>query len=175
MHTETLIVELKHPYIPGFLAFREIPPLLQLLKSVKASKPEIYPQVVFVDGNGLLHPRKFGLACHLGVTAEIPTIGVAKNLLHLPDLKFDKQAIGKKFQPSIPNSHVPIYSHSGLQYGVAFRGPEPSTKPIFISVGHRIGLNDAITLVSACCKFRIPEPVRQADVISRELVRQYPG
>eukprot|EP00267_Zea_mays_P042896 XP_020394931.1 endonuclease V isoform X3 [Zea mays] len=80
VHEEFNVVRLQVPYIPGFLAFREAPVLLGLLEKLKINAPHFCPQLLMVDGNGLLHPRAgFGLACHLGVLADIPTIGVGKN------------------------------------------------------------------------------------------------
>ncbi len=78
-------VKLRLPYIAGFLAFREVTPLLDLLQTLKQENPDIFPQVVIVDGNGTLHPRRFGLASHLGVLANVPTIGVGKNFLQIND------------------------------------------------------------------------------------------
>ncbi|OEL23299.1 Endonuclease V [Dichanthelium oligosanthes] len=81
VHEEFDVVQLQVPYIPGFLAFREAPILLGLLEKVKDNARHFYPQLLMVDGNGLLHPRAgFGLACHLGVLADLPTIGVGKNV-----------------------------------------------------------------------------------------------
>ncbi|XVF10530.1 hypothetical protein REPUB_Repub07fG0190400 [Reevesia pubescens] len=74
------------PYVPGFLAFREAPILVHLLEKMKNNASPFYPQVVMVDGNGLLHPRGFGLASHLGVLVNIPTIGIGKNLHHVDGL-----------------------------------------------------------------------------------------
>ncbi|KXG20548.1 hypothetical protein SORBI_3010G219400 [Sorghum bicolor] len=84
VHEEFNVVRLQVPYIPGFLAFREAPVLLGLLEKVKINAPHFYPQLLMVDGNGLLHPRGFGLACHLGVLADVPTIGVGKNRRLMP-------------------------------------------------------------------------------------------
>ena len=80
------IVHLTLPYIPGFLAFRESPVLLELIQKLMKEHPEVAPDVIMVDGNGILHPRGFGLASHIGVLANIPTIGVAKNLYHVDGL-----------------------------------------------------------------------------------------
>ncbi|CAG8809229.1 34752_t:CDS:2, partial [Racocetra persica] len=79
------MVKLKLPYIAGFLAFREVTPLQELLQNLRQTNPNIFPQIVIVDGNGILHPRKFGLASHLGVLADVPTIGVGKNFLQIDD------------------------------------------------------------------------------------------
>ncbi|XP_020550713.1 endonuclease V isoform X8 [Sesamum indicum] len=81
VHEDSSIIKLRIPYVPGFLAFREAPVLLELLKKMETTSPTLYPQVLMVDGNGLLHPRGFGLACHLGVLADLPTIGIGKNLV----------------------------------------------------------------------------------------------
>lgn len=72
------MVKLTQPYIPGFLAFREVPHLLVLLQKLRKNRPDLVPGVIFMDGNGVLHPRGCGVACHFGVVADIPTLGVAK-------------------------------------------------------------------------------------------------
>ncbi|XP_030945318.1 endonuclease V-like isoform X3 [Quercus lobata] len=128
------LVTLTVPYVPGFLAFREAPVLLELLERMKKNASPFYPQVLMVDGNGILHPRGFGLACHLGVLADLPTIGIGKN---------------------------------------AMRSTKGSLKPIFISVGHCVSLDTAITIVKMTCKYRVPEPTRQADIRSREYLRKH--
>lgn len=128
------VVTLHIPYVPGFLAFREAPILLQLLEKMRTSDHPFYPQMLMVDGNGILHPRGFGLACHLGVLANLPTIGIGKNAMQ---------------------------SNPG------------SLKPIYISVGHRISLDTAVKIARMTCKFRIPEPIRQADIRSRDYLRKH--
>lgn len=81
------MVRLTAPYIPGFLAFRECEFLVALLDELRGSRPDLVPQLLFVDGNGVLHPRGFGLAAHLGVLAGIPSIGIGKNLLCVDGLE----------------------------------------------------------------------------------------
>ncbi|XP_018675379.2 uncharacterized protein LOC135582072 isoform X7 [Musa acuminata AAA Group] len=122
VHEEFEVTRLQVPYVPGFLAFREAPMLLGLLNKMKANAHPFYPQLLMVDGNGLLHPRGLGLACHLGILANLPTIGIGKN---------------------------------------AMRSILGSSKPIYVSIGHRISLDSAISIVKTCCKYRIPEPIRQ--------------
>ena len=78
VHTSSVVCHMQEPYIPGFLAFREVPHLLSCFRELQEG---FWPQVILVDGNGVLHPRGFGLASHLGVLLDLPTIGVAKNLL----------------------------------------------------------------------------------------------
>jgi len=80
------IVELDSPYIPGFLAFREIPHLVKLIDKLKKTKPEYTPQVILVDGNGILHQNACGLASHLGVIVDIPTIGCGKTIFYVDGL-----------------------------------------------------------------------------------------
>ena len=75
------------PYIPGFLAFREVGFLMDRLEEVKNEKPELMPQVILVDGNGILHPRGLGLASHLGILSDIPSVGIAKKLFHVDGLE----------------------------------------------------------------------------------------
>ncbi|RHZ61727.1 hypothetical protein Glove_346g34 [Diversispora epigaea] len=139
------MIKLKLPYIAGYLAFREVDPLLELLDLLKQNNPFIYPQIIFVDGNGTLHPRRFGLACHLGVLANIPTIG---------------------------GDYYFLQGDSGIIWGAAVRSLESTTNPIYVSVGHRVCLETALRLVLKCCHFRIPEPTRQADIRSREFIRK---
>ncbi|CAG8474422.1 7876_t:CDS:2 [Dentiscutata erythropus] len=168
------MVKLKLPYIAGFLAFREVTPLLELLQNLQQNNPNIFPQVVIVDGNGILHPRKFGLASHLGVLANVPTIGVGKNFLQIDDgdqltMSYVKKAVKEKL-----NKGGDVYFLRGVSdttYGAAVRSLENTTNPIYVSIGHRICLETAIQLVIKCCRYRIPEPTRQADVRSRKFVK----
>ncbi|CAN1217736.1 Endonuclease V [Linum perenne] len=135
VYEDFCFVDIRVPYAPGFLAFREAPVCLQLLEKMKKSdSSSLYPQLLMVDGNGLLHPRGFGSACQVGVLADLPTIGIGKN---------------------------------------AMRPSAGAVKPIFISVGHRISLETAVKIVKISCKFRVPEPVRQADIRSREHLKNH--
>lgn len=72
--------DIVHPYVPGFLAFREVDPLVKLIKELEKNNSSLLPQVILVDGNGILHVKRFGLACHLGVLVDIPTIGCSKSV-----------------------------------------------------------------------------------------------
>ncbi|XP_027081072.1 uncharacterized protein [Coffea arabica] len=90
VYEDSSLVKLDVPYVPGFLAFREAPVLLELLEKMKKSAHPFYPQLLMVDGNGILHPRGFGLACHLGVLADLPTVGIGKNLHHVDGLTLAK-------------------------------------------------------------------------------------
>ncbi|GAB4854083.1 hypothetical protein Ancab_022665 [Ancistrocladus abbreviatus] len=166
------VVRLQIPYIPGFLAFREAPILLGLLKKMKEDTHPFYPQLLMVDGNGLLHPRGFGLACHLGVLADIPTIGVGKNLHHVDGLS--QLRVRELLKDAACKEVVDLIGNSGHTLGVAVKSTIGVLKPIFISVGHRISLATAIKVVKLTCKYRVPEPIRQADIRSRDYLRRYP-
>ncbi|KAJ4707627.1 endonuclease V family protein [Melia azedarach] len=167
------ILRLQVPYFPGFLAFREVPVLLRLLEDIKNKANHFYPQVLMVDGNGLLHPRGFGLACHIGVLANLPTIGIGKNL-HCVD-GLTHSGVRKLFDVK-ENSDADIITligSSGSVWGVAMRSTPNTLKPIFVSIGHRISLNTTVEIAKMSCKFRVPEPIRQADIKSRDYLQMH--
>ncbi|GLT59569.1 hypothetical protein SLA2020_323810 [Shorea laevis] len=161
-------VNLQVPYVPGFLAFREAPVLLQLLDNMKKTDSPFYPQVLMVDGNGLLHPRGFGLASHIGVLANLPTIGIGKNLHHVDGLTQSGVRRLLEAEENRDKDLINLVGSSGFVWGVAMRSTQGSLKPIFVSIGHRLSLDTAIMIVKMTCKYRVPEPVRQADIRSRE-------
>ncbi|KAK7260833.1 hypothetical protein RIF29_27131 [Crotalaria pallida] len=165
-------VTLQIPYVPGFLAFREAPVLLEILEKMKRNGSPFYPQLLMVDGNGILHPRGFGLACHLGVVANLPTIGIGKNLHHVDGLNQSRvrELLGAKENSS--KDFITLVGSSGHTWGAAMRSTQGSIKPIYISIGHRISLHTAIKIVQMTCTFRVPEPVRQADIRSRSYIRK---
>lgn len=135
------------PYVPGFLSFREVPVILDALK-----KLAITPHLILCDGQGIAHPKRFGLACHLGVLADVPTIGVAKSWL-----------IGDHEElPPEKGSWKPL-TRQGETIGAVVRS-RTDVKPIYVSCGHRISLNTAINYVLRCTpKYRLPETTRLAD------------
>ncbi len=135
------------PYIPGFLSFREIPAVLAALELLQST-----PDLLLCDGMGILHPRRFGIASHLGVLTNLPTIGVGKS-------------------PFI-GSHRPVPDERGAWEPIRDRGEiigaalrtRVGTKPLYISPGHRISLASAIDYVLRCTpRYRLPETTRQAD------------
>lgn len=110
------------------------------------------------------------MACHIGVLADLPTVGVGKNLHHVDGLT--QSTVRELLQAADSPEHIlPLIGDSGCIWGAAMRSSEGSLKPIFISVGHRISLASAIAIVRMTCKFRVPEPIRQADIRSRERLR----
>jgi deoxyribonuclease V len=147
--------ETTFPYVPGLLSFREIPPLLQAF--AKLDRP---PDVVMVDGQGYAHPRRFGIACHLGVLLDVPTIGCAKSrLLGTYD---DPGTDTGSFSPLLDKEEV---------IGRVVR-TKNRTNPLFISVGHRIDLESAMRVVLESGRgYRVPEPTRQAHLAVTELRR----
>ncbi len=135
------------PYVPGFLSFREAPAVLAALDELR-----VRPDLLICDGQGIAHPRRFGIACHIGLLSGLPSIGCAKSPLtgrHGP-------------LPDERGAFVPL-TDRGEQIGVVLR-TRPGTKPLYISVGHRIGLDTAIMYVMACTtRYRLPETTRAAD------------
>ncbi|XP_034682625.1 endonuclease V isoform X2 [Vitis riparia] len=113
------VVRLQTPYVPGFLAFREAPVLLKLLEKMKNSAHPFYPQLLMVDGNGLLHPRGFGLACHLGVLANIPTIGIGKTLHHVDGLTQSGVRELLEAKGNLTEDFIALTGYSGQTLGVA--------------------------------------------------------
>ncbi|CAN6220492.1 unnamed protein product [Urochloa humidicola] len=172
VHEEFDVVRLQVPYIPGFLAFREAPILLRLLDKMKNNAHHFYPQLLMVDGNGLLHPRGFGLACHLGVLADLPTIGVGKNLHHVDGLNQSEVRRQLEGDENCNKEFISLIGQSGITWGVAMRSCPGSSKPVYISVGHRISLDSAMAIVKVCCKYRVPEPTRQADIRSKVFLQK---
>lgn len=138
------------PYIPGLLSFRELPAVLAALEEL-----ERLPDVLLCDGQGRAHPRRVGIACHLGVITGLPTVGVAKSRLvgaHEP-------------VPDVKGAWTPLM-HEDEVVGAALRTRQ-GVKPIFVSVGHRVSLERAIELVMSCVKrFKLPETTRRADRIA---------
>jgi deoxyribonuclease V len=141
------------PYIPGFLAFREAPNLLLAYAKLRHK-----PDLIMVDGHGIMHPRRMGIAAHLGVLLNIPTIGIAK-----------KKLIGKYEMPSVVQGSASYVSDKGETLGVALRSKE-NILPIFISPGHLCSIDDAFTLVQQTLRgYKLPEPTRIADKYSKSL------
>jgi deoxyinosine 3'endonuclease (endonuclease V) len=260
VYHDSTFFDLSMPYIPSFLAFREIDPLVRLVQAQQRTQPSYTPRAILVDGNGVLHPRGAGLACFLGVRTGLPTIGIGKSLFcqgkltkamvweamdeslarahrQLPALVrkanlplsthdkdvlviFDKQSIGnpqeltESTQTStsddlpfdrgaavqalasygrglaIPleatveqhedeGSHAETFrvlacllvGHGGRQ-AATIRSSGGSKVPIFVSVGHKVSLREAVETAAALSLSRIPEPVRQADLMGRALLRQ---
>jgi endonuclease V len=167
VYEDHAIVTLTVPYVSGFLGFREVPIYVELLTKLKVNYPHYYPHVLMVDGFGILHHRGFGSASHLGYTLNIPTIGVAKTLLHIDGLS--EKNIKKEFQNTckIVGDKLDLVGSSGKLLGTALKATSDTINPIYVSIGHMISLDDALKLVLSTCIFRIPEPIRIADIKSK--------
>ncbi|XP_042075498.1 endonuclease V isoform X4 [Haplochromis burtoni] len=126
---------------------------------VVLSYPDL--QVVFVDGNGLFHYREFGLACHLGVLSGLPCVGVAKNLLQVQGVNKSEEHQSQIAALQRGGDSFPLIGASGKVLGKALRSSDKSSKPVYVSVGHKISLDTAVRLTHACCRYRVPEPIRQ--------------
>lgn len=160
-------ITLSIPYCSGFLGFREVPVYLSLLQKLKQNTPQYYPDVVMIDGFGILHQRGFGSASHLGFITDIPTIGVAKTLLCFEGL--DEKIIKTSFKLNCKNKGdcVDLIGTSGKIYGVALKGTLETENPIYVSIGHKISLETSIKIVTKLCKYRVPEPIRNSDIKSK--------
>ncbi|NXU20987.1 ENDOV Endonuclease, partial [Pardalotus punctatus] len=161
LYQDCRMVTVSAPYVAGFLAFREVPFLVEAVQRLQQEEPQLQPQVLLVDGNGLLHPRGFGTACHLGVLTDLPCIGVAKNLLQVDGLVRDELHREQVRSLQRSGETFPLTGTSGKVLGMVLRSYNNSSKPLYVSVGHRVSLDTAVRLVKACCRFRVPEPIRQ--------------
>lgn len=154
--TETAEREIHFPYIPTYLAFRELPVLLELLRGVRESGQ--LPDVLMVDGSGVLHHRHVGIASHLGVLLEVPTVGVTKTLLY-GEVERDDMAEGEA-RPVVDPA-------SGQRIGAAVR-TRKQAHPIYVSVGHGVHLDEAVAMTLALSAKKLPEPIDRAHRVSKE-------
>ncbi|MFD5525258.1 endonuclease V [Streptomyces virginiae] len=153
----TAVGHVSFPYVPGLLAFRELPTVLAALDALT-----VEPGLVVCDGYGLAHPRGFGLACHLGVVTGLPSIGVAKN-----PFTFTHEEPGTR-----RGDAAPLLAADGAEVGRALR-TQDRTKPVYVSVGHRVSLDNACAHALALSpRFRIPETTRHADSLCRRALRE---
>ncbi|MEV5614001.1 endonuclease V [Streptomyces sp. NPDC052225] len=158
----TAVGHVAFPYVPGLLAFREIPAVLGALKALRTD-----PGLVVCDGYGLAHPRRFGLASHLGVLTGLPTMGVAKN-----PFAFAHEELGPA------RGSAAALLDGAEEVGRALRTRD-GVKPVYVSVGHRISLDNACAhALSLTPSYRVPETTRRADRLCRDALltaRQRPG
>ncbi len=158
LETSAQVSVQKFPYIPGFLGFREVPALVQAYQ-----KLDVRPDVILVDGHGASHPRGLGVASHLGVVLDIPTIGVAKSSL-----------VGKLKEPleEDAGSMTPLV-WKGKEIGMVLR-TKKRCSPLIISPGHKVTLETALEIVKHCLKgYRLPEPTRQAHLAANSCRIEY--
>ncbi|MBC7218567.1 MAG: endonuclease V [Hadesarchaea archaeon] len=150
---KTRLVKLKFPYLPTFLAFRELEAMLKVLHGIEAD-------VYMVGAQGIAHPRRAGLASHLGVLLNRPTLGVAKSRL-----------CGEAEEPGKKQGNFSLLKENGQTVGAAVRTREGS-KPVYVSIGHMISLPTAIRITLETAKgHRLPEPLRLAHIIATQAMR----
>lgn len=148
---------LRFPYVPGLLSFRESPVLLAAFARLHTE-----PDLLLIDGHGRAHPRLFGIACHLGVLFDKPTIGCAKSLLVGEHAEIETRA----------GSAAPLFFHNE-RVGVVLRTRD-GIRPIYVTIGHKVSLESAVRLVRECTDgYRIPKPTREADHYVRDLRRAF--
>jgi deoxyribonuclease V len=141
---------LNFPYIPGLLSFREGPVILEALTKLTQA-----PDLLIFDGHGMAHPRRFGLACHIGLLVDIPSIGCAKTKL-----------MGQYDEPDPEHGSFRYLTDQGEIIGAVLR-TRNNVKPVFVSIGHKVNLKDSIKFVLNCCRgYRLPETTRRADRLS---------
>lgn len=146
---------LEFPYVPGLLSFREAPALLAAFARLRGE-----PDVIFIDGHGYAHPRRFGIACHLGVLLGKAAVGCAKSLL-----------LGTHAEPPPAAGKWTPLCHGEELIGAVVR-TRAGVKPIYVSQGHRVSLRRAVELALAVCDgYRIPKPTREADHFVEEIKR----
>jgi deoxyribonuclease V len=149
--------KLRFPYVPGLLSFRECPVLLAAFARLR-----IEPDLILIDGHGRAHPRRFGIACHIGILFDTPTIGCAKSRL-----------VGEHQEPGAKAGSTTPLMLEGERLGVVLRTRD-YVRPIYVTTGHRVSLDSAVGLVKQCMDgFRIPKPTREADHYVRDLRRAY--
>jgi deoxyribonuclease V len=162
-YPELALVEEKHsvmrnlfPYVPGFLSFREGPVLIDVI-----GRLSINPDLILIDGQGIAHPLRLGLASHIGVLLNIPAIGCAKSRL-----------IGDFEEPAPQRGDWSPLIYNADTVGAVLRTRD-NVRPLFISPGHKIDLQTSIEIVLDCVmKYRIPEPLRRADLLSKRIKRE---
>ena len=151
IHSLTAFAPTPFPYVPGLLSFREAQVILKALSDLQQT-----PDMIFIDGQGIAHPRRLGIAAHIGVLTNLPAIGVAKSVL-----------CGHYKPPGVKRGSRTDLTDKGEKIATAYRSRD-NVAPIFISPGHRVSHESAVALVERCLtKFRLPEPTRLADKLSK--------
>jgi deoxyribonuclease V len=157
LEEKSVVAEVLFPYVPGYLFFREGPLVIAALEKLKRR-----PDLLMVDGHGTAHPKKAGYACLLGAFLGLPSIGCAKSRL-----------VGEYMLPGKEKGASSPLIFGEETVGAVVRTRQ-GTRPVFVSPGHLVALNEAVAIVLRCAlKFRIPEPLRAADALARKIARQY--
>ena len=145
------------PYIPGLLSFREGPAVMEAIGRLRER-----PDLILFDGQGIAHPRGLGIACHVGVLLDVPSIGCAKSRL-----------VGSYVEPGRKRGSSTGLMHNGQLIGRVVRTKD-NVRPLFVSPGHRVDVDDAVRVVLECSRgYRLPEPVRRADALSKKIKKKF--
>lgn len=159
LHDAFSIKKIRFPYIPGMLSFREGPAIIDAIKKLKMK-----PDVILLDGQGIAHPKGIGIASHVGVILDIPTIGCAKSRL-----------VGEFEEPEATKGSWAYLYYKGMKVGAVLR-TRSNVRPVFVSPGHMIDIDSSIEIVMKCVSgFRIPEPLRRADWLSKKIITAQQG
>lgn len=148
----TAVRPVEFPYVPGYLAYREMPAIVDAWRKLSAA-----PELLIVDGHGFAHPRRFGIACHLGVHVDRPSIGCGKTLF-----------VGTHREPGERRGCRTRLVDDGEVIGAVVRTRD-GVKPVYVSVGHRIDLDMAVRVLLRCSRYRLPEPIRAADHLAGQV------
>ena len=172
---ETIEVKITEPYKAGYLAFREIDHYIKVYGNLVNRNTECtaHNTVCVTDGNGILHPKGFGLASHLGVLLNMPTFGCGKNLHVIDDLARNRKEINVEMK-TLGVDELPMVGKSGRMYGYAMLGPN-NTNAVYFSQGHMMSLCTMKEIARKALIYREPEPTRIADRVSREYIRTNSG
>ncbi|UCG70557.1 MAG: endonuclease V [Thermoplasmata archaeon] len=146
LDSKTIEAKINVPYIPTYLAFRELPIIDKVMKKLSHK-----PTLLLIDGNGVLHPYGMGIASHVGVKLDVPTIGVAKTLL-CGSVKKEVKKVGDYSKVEFEEKLI----------GYAYKSSPRAKKLIYISPGHKVSFKTALDVVKKFCKYKIPEPIREA-------------
>ncbi|MEJ2164490.1 MAG: deoxyribonuclease V [Desulfobacterales bacterium] len=148
----TCAKRLNFPYIPGLLSFREGPAVVEALAKLTSR-----PDLLIFDGHGIAHPRRFGIASHIGLLLDIPSIGCAKSRL-----------VGEHQDPQREKGNYTFLKDRDETIGAVLR-TRSGVKAVYVSIGHRMNLPDSIRIILQCChRYRLPEPIRRADRLARK-------
>ena len=158
-------------YIPGLLGFREARPCVDALNELQSTH---VIGCVLVDGNGTLHSRRFGSACHIGVLSGLPTIGVAKNIMCIDGL--NRPYVEHRATEALcqKGAWERVYGSSGAELCALVQATGSSKKPVIVSQGHRFSLSTSARIAAQCMHFKTPEPIRAADMASRKALARAP-
>ncbi len=162
-------ITMKEPYVPSYLAFREVDFYLKLIEEVKSNNIDVFPDVLLLDGNGIMHPRHCGIAVHLGVLTNIPTIGCAKTVYALDGITANKV---EQYSTKLTKvgQYIKLKGNTGKVWGCMLKSSQED-EPLIVSQGHLINLDTSIDVVLKMLSgYLTPEPIYTADKTTRKKI-----